>query len=270
MNSLTTMPNSKSLFRRATALLLTLLVAACGGGGGGTAAVAPVPTTAALCYDLTNGNAMRISGTTSPTQSTIPGATTSFYYSQLVEDITIQAATFNGSVGQSRITTGTSTSTIVGSTPIALGKSEIFYNLTTANQFNRLGARSTPVSGTPTETIYSGLLRSPSLAVGSTENYTYTYTTTGVAGTATVNSTLKLLAIEDVVTAVGTFKNACKFSLASVSPGSSPIVGNSDTFWYAPGWGNVKEIIVTNYADGRIPAAVTRTYEPTLILKGSL
>lgn len=253
---------------------IAALVSACGGGGSSTSTPAPavvaLPTTAEQCYTMTNGNAFREQDTTSPTQSTISGSST-FYYAQQTSNTTIQAATYNSVVGQSRAVTGTYyTTSITGSTPTVLPTTEVFSTVIAAtNKYHRLANRTTQVGGASTDIIYSDYLRSTLLAVGASENYTYTYTTTVNPAISTVGHSLKLLAIEDLVTAAGTFKNTCKFSLTSTANSASATTV-SDVFWYAPGWGRVKEVFVETFTDGRLPATVTRTIEATAILNGSL
>jgi hypothetical protein len=248
------------------------LVSACGGGGSSTSTLAPavvtLPTTAEQCYTMTNGNVFRGQETTNPTQATL--GVSPIYYAQYVRDTAIQAATYNSVIGQSRVATGTLTTTISGSTPTVAPINEVFSTVIAATyKYNRLATRTTPAGGTSTDTIYSNYLRSTVLAVGASENYTYTYTTTASPTINTVSHSLKLLAIEDLVTAAGTFKNTCKFSLTIAVPGPTSTTV-SDVFWYAPGWGNVKEVVVENFTDGRLPATLTRTIEATAILKGTL
>jgi hypothetical protein len=211
-------------------LLMTLLVA-CGGGGDAPSAASTtaVPTTAAQCYQLTNGNSFRNSDNLSITR-----------------DITIQAATYNGVAVQSRVSTISNAGTLT----LAPDKFETFSTITVDGKYNRLAARYTSSTGDISEAVFSGFLRSLNLAVGQTETYTYTVSSSEGAAIGKLEHTLQLLAIEDVVTAAGTFKNACKFSLVDKAPGDQPPVGFSDIFWYAPGWGNVKEIVEHPYTPG--------------------
>lgn len=250
-------------------LALVGLISACGGGGGsGSPTTVAVPTTAELCYNMTNGNAFRQKQTTSPIQAT--NLTSTINYNQAVRDVTIQAATYNGVVGQSRVSTGTDTFTPT-SLPTVSSKFEVFSNLIAANKYTRVANRNTPVGGASSDTVFSNHMRSLNLAVGASEIYTFTFanaaTPTAILGTTT--HTVKLLAIEDLVTPAGTFKNACKFSLEVASAGAPPGT-STDIFWYAPGWGNVKEVVTQTFTDGRTPATMTNTTEASLILRGAL
>jgi hypothetical protein len=254
----------------ASALLVTLLAACGGGGGGGGGGDAPaVPTTAAQCYNLTNGNEYLYVSTSSPGQYTPAGTTTVSSYAQGLRDVTIQAATFNGVASQSRLSNGTDTFALPNPVQKPLSRFEIFF-VNTDTKNIRLGSRTTPVAGIPSDNMFTGFSRSLDLAIGASEIYTYTISSPGTTATSVFEHTSKLLAIEDIVTPAGTFKNACKFSLVSTQPGLAPPTGNSDIFWYAPGWGVVKEIFTRTYTDGRNPAVRTETSEVTSILKGSL
>jgi hypothetical protein len=239
------------LTRWCSCTLLMTLLAACGGGSDSAPLVVPtttLPTTAAQCYQLTNGNSFRNSDNLSITR-----------------DITIQAATYNGVAVQSRVSSISNAGTLT----LAPDKFETFSTITVDGKYNRLAARHTSSTGDISEAVFSGFLRSLNLAVGQTETYTYTVSSPEGASIGKLEHTLQLLAIEDVVTAAGTFKNACKFSLVDNAPGDQPPVGFSDIFWYAPGWGNVKEIVEFPYTPGGVYVP-TITAEAILILKGTL
>jgi hypothetical protein len=253
-----------------TSVLLVTLVAACGGGGGDTPAAA-VPTTAAQCYTLTNGNESLYALTPSPATYSSAGTTTVSSHAQGLRNLKIQAATFNGAPAQSILVTGTNTFTLPVPMQKPFAKTESFYTYTDT-KFNIVGYRDTPVGSVPFDTVITGLSRSLNLAVGASETYTYAYSASspGSTVTSTYEETLQLLAIEDVTTPAGTFKNACKFSAVRTRLDAQPQVLDPSTFWVASGWGVVKEINVRTYTDGRTPAVRTYIIEATSILKGNL
>jgi hypothetical protein len=254
----------------AGALLVTLL-AACGGGGGG----AEVPTTAAQCYRLTNGNEFLTATTRTPDSFALT-STRTVYFEPSVEvgHIAIQAATFNGAPAQSVISTGTRTYPSPNARQAVNDRSETFSTIT-SDKFNVLGSRDTTAAGVTSDTIFNGNSLSLNLAVGATEILTVSSKLPSSTTTTVISFALKLLSIEDVTTHAGTFKNACKFSIQSVAPSDTASSANTDavadsTFWIAPGWGSVKEINRASFTYEGFPILRTETTEATYILKGNL
>ena len=116
-----------------------------------------------------------------------------------------------------------------------------------------------------TVTALNGYARDLTKTAGTNQVTSYT------VGTSTVTNVVSLtfVGIEDVVTPAGIFKNACKMT-ATYSPTSANPVLNNDTFWYAPGYGNVKETTTNTYTDGRLPNVFTTTTQATALISGTL
>ena len=261
-------------------LLVSLLIStaallgACGGGGGGssdtsTTASAPVTsTTLSECHQLTAGNKLLFSSAISPSsyaQTTTVGTLTSVVttnWPQVSTTLSIQLATFNSvnAVSGKRIS-----SQSLNGIYQPTGTFETFYNITPA-VYQRLGtASSSPGSTVTSLTTFNGYTRDITKTAGTNQVTTYT------TGTSTVTNVVSLtfVGIEDVLTPAGIFKNACKMT-ATYFPVTTNSVFVSDTFWYAPGFGNVKEVSVETFSDGRVPSTFINTTQATALLNGSL
>ncbi len=269
-----TQMKTEQLLRTVVTAVLSTALVACGGGGGGgsetavaqTTPAAGTVTTAAQCYTLTNGNALQNTVTTEPVRYQVSQADTTFkYYSQTTENIVIKSATFNNVAAQGRTFIGTYTSAAPNAVIYPTDTFTSYTNTRDDKLFNIIGSRSVSLAGTVTDTVYANNTRNPNLAVGNTDNYTYTYSVSPSTVSYTATSSVTLLAIEDLVTPAGTFKGACKFTF-----GSPTATAPSNILWYAPGWGLVKRVSVFNVLDGRIPATRTETRMTTAILNGTL
>jgi hypothetical protein len=255
------------LTQACASVLLVTLLAACGGGGG------DISQTAAQCYSLTNGNEFLTATTTTPASLTLT-STTTFYFEQSVDHTAIQATTFNGAPVQSVISTGTRTYSSPNARQEVKDRSESFFT-TTGDKFNLVGFRNTTAAGDISDTIVKDYSFSLNLAVGAAETLTFSAKLPSSTTTTVVSYLVKLLAIEDVVTPAGTFKNACKFSVRSVVSGGAASSAGTDTVtdsttWLAPGWGSVKEVYPTTFRYEGIPIVTTATTVVTSILRGAL
>jgi hypothetical protein len=228
------------LLTQGTLLLSTAFLAACGGGGGGSTSPAVViPTTMVECYAHTAGTTFSSTVTPSVSSYALNGFTQ--FYTSTTNTVSISDATLNGvAVKKRRVS------------PIGSSNYADTYVTVDSQQYKRLKFENYNATSNLTNSVsYSGNNRNLNVPSGSAQNYTFTSTSNGSAQPS-VSNTLTFVGIEDVTTPYGTFKNACKQTLAQPN-------GGSDTFWYAPGYGNVKEIYVINYTDGRIPSSVTWT-----------
>lgn len=217
------------------------LVTACGGG---SSSGSPAPITMANCYQLTAGNSLNLTTTPSVSSYTLGGTT--YPYPSTAFTRSYSNSSYGGqSTIQSRIwtpATGNTTDTQI---------------TVTNSLYTRLAYISTPAGGAASTTTYSGNVRNLAVTPGQSQTYTFTSTNAGV--TTTTVATLTFVGVEDVTTPTGTYRNACKQTLVQVTGGTPSPSFVSDTFWYAAGYGNVKEVLVYNYTDGRTPSGLTTT-----------
>jgi hypothetical protein len=228
---------------KSTLLISTTLLAACGGGGGGTP-VAPIPTTMAECYALTAGNSLQLTQTPSVNAYVLNGVTTPYPTSNF------SITNTNGTFGGAPVILRRSVNTANGN----YGEQALKIS---ATAYERVGFNNyTATTGATTVTNYSNYIRTLNVSAGNVE--TRTFTATPVGGTASAFTVeLTFVGVEDVTTPHGTYKNACKQTFKQTNPINNVIT--SETLWYAPGYGNVKQVAAYNYTDGRVPAAVTFT-----------
>ena len=232
-----------------------LVAAACGGGGGGTAALATMED----CYQLTAGQSFRATNTPNIPTYTLNGI--NYSYISTSNETRIVDQTVNGKAYKVR-----GVATPNWSSPSSAG---LTYLDITSGRYERARAASASFPSGATNitsiTEYSNFVRNLSVNPGQSQTVTYTSMTTpvtngvlGVAGSPiSITATLTFVGLETITTSSGTYMDTCKQTL-SISGSDSR---NTDTFWYAKGYGNVKEIVTSYYTDGRIPSTVTRTIQ---------
>lgn len=259
---------------------LSATLVACGGGGSDSSTVTtPIVANMSDCFQVNTGNAIRYTitpsvGTASHTPTASNTAST-VYYGYSTQDRTYANSTFNGASALVRASVGTST--FASTLSPQASKSEQFLALTPTT-YTVLGTKAYSSSGTLTNVLtYTGFNRTLTAKPGESQSYTYSYVnTTSTPLSASIANTLTFVAREDVSTPAGIFKNSCKLTQES-SPqaitglsGAPATVGiANNTFWFAPGWGVVKESYTNTYTD-RLPASTTFTGNAISILSGSL